>query len=91
MTEQEFNNKFPNGFTSWKETHFEIVRYLISTEDIEDTISSKRRFDQGIGGLYELAEELTDQFENSHIGVEWESDYFDCLDAFLESKEKGEI
>jgi hypothetical protein len=91
MTEQEFNNKFPNGFPSWQETHFEIVRYLISTEDIEDTISGKRRVEQGIGGLYEIAEELTDQFENSHIGVGWDGDFFDSLDAFLESKEKGEI
>lgn len=91
MTKEEFNAKFPNGFKSWQETHFEVVSHITTTCDVEGTISHKAQEEGGTGSLYELAEELTDLFENAHVGVEWDGDFFDSLEAFLESKEKGEI
>lgn len=41
---------------------------------------------QGRGGLYELAKELTFEFENKNINREWDGDYFDSLDDFLKEK-----
>jgi hypothetical protein len=80
-------NKFPNGFSSWMETHFEMVEHLTLTSEDEDSIGYKRREEQGLGGVYELAEELTDEFEQAHIGVKWDGDYLDAIANFIHEKE----
>lgn len=82
---------FPNGFASWQETHFEVVSHLAITSDVEGSLSHQRQAESGTGGLYQLAEEITNKFENAHIGVEWDGDYFDTIEQFLEDLEKGEL
>ena len=83
--------QFPNGFISWMETHYEIVAKL-TLELVKDEIDSclvRDRYDsQGTGGMYELAEELTDEFETANQGRLWEGDYFDTLDTFINLKLK---
>lgn len=82
---------FPNGFESWHETHFEMVSHLCEMADIENSMSWARREEQGIGGLYLLAKELTDEFEEKYTGTAWgeELEYFDEIEAFLKEKEVG--
>jgi hypothetical protein len=81
-------NKFPNGFTSWVETHHEVVEYLTNTLRLGYTcpIALARQQEQGTGGLYELGEELTDKFEALNKGREWDGEFFDELEDFLEQK-----
>lgn len=44
----------------------------------------KRRYDaQGRGGVWELAEKLTDKFEKLNEDREWNGEYFDELEDFL--------
>lgn len=85
-----YEEKFPNGFTNWQETHFEVVSQLtdILNQD-EDTwpdklclISSM----QGRGGMYELAENLTDEFERLHADTVWDGEFYDEIDKFIEEK-----
>ena len=79
---------FPNGFTSWQETHFEIVS-AINTEYSKDEPSglvAERHSEQGHGGLYELAEELTDEFELLNKGRVWDGEFFDEIEEFLSEK-----
>jgi hypothetical protein len=80
---------FPNGFSSWQETHFEIVQ-AITLEHAQDKrtgLVAYRHEAQGIGGLYELAEEMTDLFEAIHEGEEWsEAGYLETLEAFIDEK-----
>jgi hypothetical protein len=80
---------FPNGFTSWQETHYEIVQ-AITLEHIQDKrtgLVAYRHEAQGIGGLYELAEELTDEFEALHEGEIWGEDgYLETLENWLDEK-----
>lgn len=86
--------KFPNGFTSWMETHHEIVAAITETlfvgrmEKERQTISvvSKRYSEQGKGGMYELAEELTDEFEKMNEGREWDGEFFDEIEEFINQK-----
>ena len=77
---------FPNGFSSWAETHYEMVVAIENNSDSE--IVQNRELEQGTGGLYELSIELTDKFEEKHKDVEWGCDentqYFDAFDEFLE-------
>ncbi len=65
-------NKFPNTFDNWHETHYFISVHVDRTEKIEGTLAFRRREQQGTGGLWELAEELTDEFEHLHEGREWD-------------------
>jgi hypothetical protein len=81
---------FPNGFTSWQETHYEIVSMISfqtrlpdsqQSELIRDTYAAK-----GTGGMYELAEELTDEFETLNEGRIWDGEYFDEIEEFINQK-----
>ena len=83
---------FPNGFTSWMETHYEIVQAItlkLSDKDMEeDSALYELLEEQGTGGMYELSEELTDAFEEEYEGAEWgkKLDYYDTLEHFLDQK-----
>lgn len=77
----------PNGFISWTETHFEVVAHLIRTENQSGSLSKIRHEQQGIGGLYELAEDLTSEFEKKFEGREWDGDFYDEIENFLTAKE----
>jgi hypothetical protein len=86
----ETNKEFPNGFSSWQETHFEVVSHLTQMADHSGSISNLAREEGGTGRLYELAEDLTDEFEWQYEGIEWDGDYFDKIEIFLKKKERGE-
>ena len=76
---------FPNGIPCYLETHFEISG-AIAREFAKDTptaVVADRHAAQGHGGLYELAEELTDKFESEHANVIWDGEYFDEIEKFL--------
>lgn len=81
---------FPNGFTSWQETHYEVVQ-AITIEHMADKrtgLVAQRHEAQGHGGLYELAEELTDEFEAIHEGHEWDGEFFETIEQWLDEKLK---
>ena len=83
--------KFPNGFASWQETHYEVVQAItiIWTSDEPYGIVLERQEAQGHGGLYELAEELTDEFEALHASEDWaERGYLETLENWLAEKLK---
>ena len=42
--------------------------------------------EQGTGGMYELAEELTDEFEKLNADREWDGEFFDEIEEFITSK-----
>jgi hypothetical protein len=93
LTQEEINNKFPNGITSYLETHYEVVDFIttmILKNKIENTVIDEVQGHQGIGGLYELAEDLTDKFEKKYKGKVWgeELDFFDVIDEFLKEELK---
>lgn len=81
---------FPNGFTSWQETHYEMVQ-AITMEHIKDEpqgVVKERHDAQGHGGLYELAEELTSKFERENEVVYWDGDFFEAIEQFVEQNLK---
>lgn len=77
--------KFPNGFTSWYETHHEVVSFLTLEYERDSVTSKVAEFLErnGTGGMYELAEELTNKFESLHEGREWDGEFFEELEYFL--------
>lgn len=80
--------EFVNGFESWQETHYEVVQ-AITMEQAKDNpqgLVKERHEAQGHGGLYELALEITNEFEKLNEGREWDGDFFDEIDKFLKEK-----
>jgi hypothetical protein len=77
---------FKNDFESWCETNFEIVKAI--TEDLNKpepffTVLQKRLNEQGTGGLYELAQDLTDKFEEKFKDHIWDGEFFDEIENFI--------
>ena len=82
--------QFPNGFESWQETHFEVVKEIcerVSTDYYGSTIDEVVS-EYGHGGMYDLARDLTDEFESLNSGREWGDEFFEEIEAFLNEKLK---
>jgi hypothetical protein len=83
---------FPNGFASWQETHYEVVAAIIvahamHTHEIDHSeLLEKTIKEKGHGGLYELAEDLTDEFETINKNREWDGEFFEEIETFLNEK-----
>ena len=86
--EQEFSKLFPNGFESWYETFYEIVRNMcwidFDLRKKEYPLFEKTHAEEGTGGLWQLTKELTDKFELLHKDREWDGEFFDEIEKFLE-------
>lgn len=79
--------QFPNGFDSWQETHFEVVSYIGTLRmEVNEGLVKETEDTEGTGGLYELAKALTDEFESLNAGRNWDGDFFDEIESFLNSK-----
>ena len=75
-------------FASFRETHFEVVN-AIALENAKDKpcqLISELRVDGGRMALWDLANELTKEFENKNKGRKWDGEFYDEIDAFVESK-----
>lgn len=89
---EQDENMFPSGFDSYHETHFEIVsaiQHALSMDGPEDSFIRDVSETQGTGGLYELAQEMTNTFEQKHAGANWGEDvvYVDEIEKFIEEFE----
>jgi hypothetical protein len=79
---------FPNGFESWAETHHEIVSAitLIMDQDNYPVKLEEIQHSQGKGGIWEFCLDLTNEFEELNKDKDWDGEYFDELEEFIESK-----
>lgn len=81
--------KFPNGFASWMETHHEVVDFIsyqiTSCKDADNKVQRTCKT-RGTGGLYELAEQWTDQFEKLNYQREWDGEFFEEIEEFLKQQ-----
>ena len=78
-------NKEERDFQSWQETHFEIVSAIVLNIEKSKRVKEVSET-QGTGGLYELAEELTDKFEEKYKDKEWDGEYFCIIEEFIEEE-----
>lgn len=75
--------------SDYLETHYVISTFI---ERNQDTVESLEKINNelGRGGLWDLAQQLTTEFETTYEGVEWglELDWHDTLEEFLNKKIK---
>jgi hypothetical protein len=81
---------FINGFQSWKETFYEVTSYITSfvmSNQGEDSEIGRVHYSQGTTGLYQLAEEWADEFEQTNKKTDWEgADFWETIEAWLNVK-----
>mgnify|MGYP000874211041 CR=1 FL=1 len=75
---------------SYLEVHYEIVQ-AITIESLKDEPQGKvlqAQEENGHGGLYMLAKELTDKFQEKYENVVWgvELEYFDTIEEFIQTE-----
>lgn len=86
--ENELKN-IKSRLSSWTETHHEIVKVIgieLNKDESNSKVINDRYAEQGTGGMYELAEELTDEFEELHKDTVWDGEFFDTIDKFIQEK-----
>ena len=78
---------FPNGFDSWQKTHFEVVEVLVYIRNLEEGKRPKsfsEALDQSASnGLYKLALDLTNKYEEQTQGKERKRSLFDEIEDFV--------
>ena len=82
---ETLDNYFPNGFQSWQETHYEVVSNITLWLEKADPQAPVQKYynSVGIGGMYELVENITNSFEDTYKGDEWmELDFFETVEKF---------
>jgi len=79
---QEHVPFFPNGFTDWHETHFQVVELMTSAilESYELETDDDRSFEHlyfmgldDMGGRWEEALDITNAFEAKHNNTDWDT------------------
>jgi hypothetical protein len=75
--------------TCYLETHYVISNFIERNEECVESLE-KIHNELGRGGLWDLAQQLTTEFEKTYEGVEWglELDWNDTLEEFLNKKVK---
>lgn len=78
--------KFPNGFESWHETHYEIVD-MLTVQLLKDNLPEPLQEIQeeyGRKQFYTVAKQLTDEFEELHNSHRWEDlDFMEEVEKFF--------
>lgn len=79
---------FINGFTSWQESHFEIVDFIttIRSQDKLAGIIKETQESQGTCGLWELAVLWTDEFEKLNKDRDWDGEFYEEVEEFCKTK-----
>lgn len=73
------------------ETHHEVVAYITRQLELNDYMTEGTKVrqaheSQGTGGLYELSQDWTNEFETENKDREWDGDFFDEVEVFLNQK-----
>lgn len=80
--------QFPNGFTSWAETHHEIVSAVTLviergriTSELEEIQLMSGHF-----GITEFCIDLASEFEELNRGREWDGEFYEEIESFINQK-----
>lgn len=77
---------FPNGFRSWAETHHEIVSIITLHRSAKSTPEKLTKIQEqhGSTGFHDLCVELTDVFEDMNKGRQWDGEFWEEIEQFIE-------
>jgi hypothetical protein len=74
-------------FDDYLETYHEITAYItLALYEDQKCVVTQRYAEQGHGGMYELAEEWTNEFHSLYADREWDGEWLDTITEFFNSK-----
>lgn len=79
---------------AWIEAHHEIVAFItteLNKMDYDGTVIGKTIETQGTGGVWELALQWTNEFQDLHKETKWDGEFFDRMENFLQAKNNPPI
>ena len=89
IKKKSFNNFLEIGesFEDWHETHYEVVKHIVLNEDLFlYKIEQSNREDKGIGGMWVLAKDITNDFQKKFKYEEWiDLDHYETLWSFIDN------
>lgn len=86
--EKPQNTVIGGDLVEYLEIHFEVVSHFNATEDNEMYAAYQVRESKGMGGLYELAKEWTDEFLTQHKETDFNDvSWTDTFDDFITKQE----
>ena len=75
---------------SWAETHHEMVSaiaiWLNGPEEKQPQVIQELYTSGGTNAMYDLAIDWTDEFQKKNKNREWDGDYFDEIEKFIDEK-----
>lgn len=72
---------------SWRSTYALISHRVIEASEKSGTEAARLRGNNGQLYLFDYIEQLTNQFEESHVDFDWEdNDFYDVIETFLNGK-----
>ena len=78
-----------NNAVEYLETYHEITAYItLALYEDQKCVVIQRYAEQGHGGMYELAEEWTNEFQSLYADREWDGEWIDTITDFFNSKNK---
>ena len=86
-SELETDHQDYPSIEDYLETHYEIVSTLERMLDMEGSLAEIYKYNYGIGGMYELAKKMTEDFQGQYKLTMWgqELDWNDTLHSFITS------
>jgi hypothetical protein len=81
-------SNLPKGFRDWAETHHEIVCTIHAMIDCETMPPKLERIldNEGLGGMYDLGIDLTNEFCNIYENRDWNGDWIETIIEFTNLK-----
>lgn len=79
---------FINELESWAETHYEISAAIEKKSKDENSEIHEVIRNNGMFAKHGLAFDLTRKFEKIHDGREWDGEWIDEIDKFIEENVK---
>ncbi len=96
MTKERLAKAYESGWDSlttlydefefYLETYYEIVAGIEQSLHLSGSKPNIILEEKGTGGLWELAKELTDEFQELHKDTVWNGEFFDEIEKFLKKK-----
>jgi hypothetical protein len=71
---------------NWAEAHYEFVRLIEEARQQENPTMEFIENTTGIGGFWQLAFDMTQEYEKLHKGRQWYGDWLDEIESFFETK-----
>lgn len=83
------DKQFPDGFSSFIETHNEICAMWALAYERKNSKLEEYMESNGTGGMYDCCEVWAFEFENLNKGRQWDGEFFEEIELFFENKVKG--